>query len=115
MRWTFKYFENRSVLNNKRETTVVKFRSSSFDLVNLQRGNGDLLGKIVKLWFGFHEGLEKTFFLWGMLVDNVEILFLVEGTEDESFVELAMNVELSEVLFVYVPSVFIRHVVYVFW
>ena len=50
-----------------------------------------------------------------MLVDNVEILFLIEGTNNESFVELAVDVELSEVLFVYVPSVFICHVVYVFW
>ncbi len=75
----------------------------------------DLLGKIVKLWFGLHEGLEKAFFLRSMLVDNVEILFLVKGTEDESLVKLAMNVELSEVFFVYVSSVFICHVVYVFW
>ena len=46
-----------------------------------------------------------------MLVNDVKIVLLIKWAKYESFVELAMNVELFEVFFVYITSILVCDVV----
>lgn len=67
-----------SVFNRERKPTFQQLLPCNLDLINHNWSNLNFFGKVVKLWSRVHKPFKKTFFLGGMLVDNVQVFFEVE-------------------------------------
>ena len=104
MRWRFRYSQQISVLNFKAKATVYKFLSCHLYLVDLKRRDFNFLRKIIKARLRVHKGLEQSFLLGGVLVDDVEVIFLSKRTKDKPLIELTMNVKFSEVALNYLST-----------
>ena len=74
---TFNNSQLISIFYFKNESTILKILSCYLNLINLKWSNFDGFTQIKIAGFRIHKGLKESFLLCSMLINDIEILFLI--------------------------------------